>query len=149
MKNSHSYYTWCWKLTPWTFFIAFLFDNFFERLKLWGKFRAKLAWSWKYLARPFLLQFFCDNFSQKWYNLPLMSWQIFLAFLAFNFSREISCILITRKKFLARNRAMYSWASGSCGANAKWMTVFLLPLHPKMEKNAQNNNCINIKRPWR
>ena len=38
MKNPHSYYTWCWKLTTWTFFIAFLWDNFFGSLKFWEKF---------------------------------------------------------------------------------------------------------------
>ena len=47
--------------------------------------------------------FLSDNFPQngaKWHNLPLILCQVFLAFLALNFSRGISCIIIARKKFL-------------------------------------------------
>ena len=92
------------KIDPLNFFYCIFMRQFF--LKVWNfgenlfsKF-FNLEPSWlevENISPDHFYWIFMWQFLPKWHNLPLISCQIFLAL---NFSREISCILIVRKNFL-------------------------------------------------
>ena len=118
------------KIDPLNFFYCIILWQFlFKVWNFWEDLFSKifnLEPSWLEVENISPDHFYCIfmwQFLPKWHNLPLMSLQIFLAFLSLNFSWEISCILIARKKFIARNRAMYSQSTSISGwfANDAWL----------------------------